>query len=116
MLQKYRISIDQKTNRLKIEEFAVTKRVVKDADFTQLNQEDFVLLNNEAYDSEDIQSAVAGGKEMLISELRSDYFYPISPCAAVIADNVIDLYETEESAPIEFFFDDRDLLGVDEEN
>ncbi len=90
--------------------------MVKDADFTQLNQEDFVLLNNKAYDSEDIQSAVAGGKEMLISEIRSDYFYPISQCAAVIADNVIDLYETEESAPIEFFFDDRDLLGVDEDN
>lgn len=115
MLQKYRISIDRKTNELKIEEFAVTKRVVKDADFSQLNQEDFVLLNHEAYDSEDIQSAVAGGKEMLISELRSDYFYPTSPCADVIADNVIDLYETEESAPIEFFFDDRDLLGVNQE-
>lgn len=115
MLQKYRISIDRKTNELVIKEFAVTKRVLKDSDYAQLNQEDFLLLNKEAYDSEEIESAVAGGKEVLISELRSDYFYPISPCADVIADNVIDLYENEEPAPIEFFFDDRDLLDVDEE-
>ncbi len=98
---------------LTIKEFAATKRVSHQSDFTVLGDSDFLLLHIQTYDSEAIQLAISDGKEALITRLRNDDFFPVRPCAEVIADTVMDLFGNLEESFVEIFFDDRESIVYD---
>lgn len=101
MKQKYSILKDDKTNKLIIREYA------------ELDKEIFSLLCEEIYDNESIETAIAKGKETLISTLRTKALFPISIYAEKIAEAVINMYEHDNDQSVELFFNDRDILAKD---
>ena len=111
MIQKYVISQNKGNDLLIIEEFAVVDRIPKYSDRSTLNENDFSLLHKETYESETIESAIPKGKSTLISELRTQYFYPIGLNAGMIADSVIDFYQSKDHQAVELLFDDLDFLS-----
>jgi hypothetical protein len=116
MLQRYDISVDEKTNRLSIKEFAVLGRLPRKGGSMDPNREKYFMVQKVSYSGELIQAAIDNGRKALISELRCDAFYPISSCAQALADRVIEIYNDDVSQPSELFFDDRSLFIDDEEN
>jgi hypothetical protein len=59
-----------------------------------------------------IRAAIQEGSEALISELRSDDFFPIESCANILAERVTDLFNGNTEPATEVFFDDRTLLST----
>ncbi len=102
MKQKYLIYKDDKTKEMIIREFAESVKEV------------YSLLCEEAYDSKEIESAIAKDKQTLVSTIRTKNFFPISIFAEKIADGIIDMYSTESNQSVELFFNDADLLKVKE--
>ena len=103
MKQKYLISKENDQKKLIIKEFA------------ELDKERLSLLCEEEYDNKIIRSAISQGKEALISELRTNNMYPPGVYAEKIAQAVIDIFGSEDSQPIELFFNDVDLLIKEQE-
>ena len=103
MKQKYLISKENDQNKLIIKEFA------------ELDKERLSLLCEEEYDNKIIEAAISQGKEALISELRTNNMYPPGVYAEKIAQAVIDIFGSEDSQPIELFFNDVDLLIKEQE-
>ena len=101
MKQKYSILKDDKKNKLIIREYA------------ELDKEILSLLCEEIYDNESIETAIAKGKETLISTLRTKALFPISIYAEKIAEAVINMYEHENDQSAELFFNDRDIIAKD---
>ena len=99
MKQKYSILKDDKENKLIIREYA------------ELDKEILSLLCEEIYDNESIATAIAKGKETLISTLRTKALFPISMYAEKIAEAVISMYEQENDQSVELFFNDRDIFS-----
>ncbi len=110
MKQRYFIFRDEKTSELTIEEYAVIAGNVKRHEISALAKDDFTLLCIESYEGKMIKKAISQGKEALVAALRTDNLYPISIYADVIADSVIEIYETNNSLSKELLFDDRDLF------
>ncbi len=102
MKQKYLIFKDDEKNKLVVREFA------------ELDKEMYSLLCEEAYDDEIIKSSIAKGKAYLISTLRTQNMYPSGLYADEIAESVITIYGSEKNQSIELFFDDIDLLTMDQ--
>jgi hypothetical protein len=65
-----------------------------------------------SYDGDIIRAAIQEGSEALISELRSDDFFPIGSCAKIIAERVTGLFNGNTEPVSEVFFDDRTLLST----
>jgi hypothetical protein len=103
MKQKYLILKDNEKKELIIREFA------------ELDKEAFSLLCEEVFQDKLIKSAIAKGKEALISTLRTKNMYPIGPFAARIAEEVMALYQSKDTDSVELFFDDIDILTKDRE-
>lgn len=103
MKQKYLILKNTEKKELIIREFA------------ELEKEAFSLLCEEIFQDKPIKSAIAKGKEALISTLRTKNMYPIGPFAAKIAEEVIALYQSKDSDSIELFFNDIDILTKERE-
>ena len=101
MKQKYSILKDDKKNKLIIREYA------------ELDKEILSFLCEEIYDNESIETAIAKGKETLISTLRTKALFPISIYAEKIAEAVINMYEHDNDQSVELFFNDRDILAKD---
>ena len=101
MKQKYSIFYDKENNQLRIQEFA------------ELDKEMMSLLCEETYAAESIESAIANGKEALISALRTNNLYPAGIYADKIADAVMELLKAQERKSIELFFDDLEFLSKD---
>ena len=110
MLQRYDISMDSKRNCLSIKEFALLDKKSRRNEFYEPTKEDFSLLHTVTYDGDIIRAAVNEGKEALISELRSDDFFPIRSCAEIIAEKVIEIFEDNADLSDELFFDDQPPL------
>ena len=115
MLQRYDISMDSKSNRLSIKEFAQLDRKSRRSQFYEPTKEDYSLLHSVTYDGDIIRAAVNEGKEALISELRSDDFFPIRSCAEMIAERVIEIFEDNGDLSDELFFDDQPPLVSENE-
>jgi hypothetical protein len=113
MLQKFKLSIDSDQDLLVIKEYCVVGRRPANGDFTRLGEKDFMLTHHETYDVETIRSTASEGRQELISELRTDNFYPTAPCAERIADEIIDLVDADAMERAEFFFDDRALIEAE---
>ncbi len=112
MLQRYDISMDNVTNRLSIREFAEIGRKQRKNEFYEIALENFSLIHEVSYDIDIIRAAVQKGAEALISELRSDDFFPIASCAKVIAERVTGLFNGNTDPVSEVLFDDRTLLST----
>jgi hypothetical protein len=65
-----------------------------------------------SYDGDIIRAAIQEGSEALISELRSDDFFPIGSCAKIIAERVTGLFNGNTEPDSEVFFDDRTVLST----
>lgn len=115
MLQRYDISMDSDTNRLSIKEFAVIGRKLRKQKNYDPVQENFSLIHEVTYDVNIIRAAIQEGSGALISELRSDDFFPIGSCVKIIAERVTGLFNGNTEPVSEMFFDDRTLLSTDDE-
>jgi hypothetical protein len=115
MLQRYDISMDGEANRLSIREFAVLGRKSRKREYYDHAKENYSLIHEVTYDGDVIRAAINKGQEALISELRSDDFFPIQSCAEIIAERVIELFDDNSDPISELFFDDRALFSKDDE-
>jgi len=119
MIQRYDISMDNDANRLSIREFAAIGRKPRKSEFYNPTLENFSLIHEVSFDGDIIRAAIQEGSEALISELRSDDFFPISSCTKIIAERVAGLVDSDTepvSETAEVFFDDRTLLSTYNEN
>ena len=111
MLQRYDISMDNDTNQISIREFAVIGRKPRKSEYSDFSLENFSLMHEVTFDVDIIRAAIQEGSETLISELRSDDFFPVGSCAKVIAETVTGLFNGNTEPVSEVFFDDRTLLS-----
>ena len=118
MLQRYDISMDNDTNRLSIKEFAVIGRKPRKSEYYNITLENFSLIHEVSFDADTIRAAIQKGPEALISELRSDDFFPIDPCSKILAETVTGFFDNDSDPVSEVFFDDRTLLStyIEEQN
>ena len=65
-----------------------------------------------SYDVDIIRAAIEEGSEALISELRSDDFFPIGSCSKILAERVTGLFNSNTAPVSKVFFDDRTLLST----
>lgn len=114
MLQKYKMEIDAEKKLLTIREFAFIGKQKHTSDNLRPRADDFLMAHKVTYDLDAVSKAVAHGKVALIDEIRTDEFFPAEFCAALIADQVIDLLGDGKDQPVEIFFDDRDVLAESE--
>ena len=112
MLQRYDIAMDNDTNRLSIREFAVVGRKLRKSEYYDHTQESYSLIHEVSYDGDKIRAAIQEGSESLISELRSDDFFPIGSCVKIIAESVTGLFNGNAESVSEVFFDDRTVLST----
>jgi hypothetical protein len=70
-----------------------------------------LLTHEVSFDGDIIRAAIKEGQKALIIELRSGDFYPIYPCAEIIAESVTGLFNGNKEPDSEVFFDDRTLLS-----
>jgi hypothetical protein len=104
--------MDNDTNRLSIKEFAAIGRKPRKSEYYNVTLENFSLIHEVSFDVDIIRAAVQEGSEALISELRSDDFFPIGSCSKIIADEVAGLFNNDTEPVSEVFFDDRSLLST----
>ena len=112
MIQRYDISMDNDTNRLSIREFAAIGRKPRKSEYYNVTLENFSLVHEVSFDVDIIRAAIQEGSEALISELRSDDFFPIDSCSKIIAERVTGLFNSDTEPVSEVFFDDRTLLST----
>ena len=112
MLQRYDISMDNDTNRISIKEFAAIGRKPRKSEYYDFTLENFSLIHEVSFDVDIIRTAINEGSEALISELRSDDFFPIGSCAKIIAERVTGLFNGNIEPVSEVFFDDRTVLST----
>ena len=115
MLQRYDISMDDEANRLSIKEFAVLGQKSRKRDYFEPAHEKFLFIHKVTYDGDIIRAAISEGKEALISELRSDNFFPIRPCVDILVERVIELFEHNANSFSEVVFDDQTLFSKEDE-
>ena len=101
MKQKYVILKDNKKNEFIIKEFA------------ELNKDAFTLTCEETFHGKLVESAINKGSQALIATLRTKHMYPNAICAAKIAEEVINLYESKDDDSMELYFDDKEILTSD---
>ncbi len=110
MLQRYDLTIDGEANQLSIKEFAVLGRISRNRETFDPTKEKYLFVHKVSYDGDIIRAAIQEGKDALISELRTDAFFPVRSCAERIAEGVIDLFNTNSDPDSKVFFDDQTLL------
>ena len=111
MLQRYDIARNDQSNLLSIKEFAVLETKSRSRENYKPISKDYSLIHEVSYDGDLIRAAIKEGQKALISELRSDDFFPIGSCAKIIAETVTGLFNGNTEPISEVFFDDRTLLS-----
>jgi len=99
MKQKYVILKDGENDKLIIREYA------------ELDKEIYSLLCEETYGNSNVKQAISGGKEVLISALRTNNFYPPILQADKISDAVMAVYASGNTKPVEVYIDDIEHLA-----
>lgn len=113
MLHRYDISLDEKANRLSIKEFAVIGPKSRKSEYYDHAKEIYSLMHEVSYNGDIIRTAIKKGQKALISEIRSDDFFPIHSWAKIMAEEVTNLFNGSLDHFAELFFDDRALLSED---
>ena len=111
MLHRYDISLDGDVNRLSIKEFAVIGRKMRKNEYYDHTQESYSLIHEVSYDGDIIRAAINEGQDALITELRSDDFFPVHSWAKIMAEEVTNLFNDKTESVSEMFFDDRTVLS-----
>ena len=114
MRQKFMISKDGAKSTLKISEWAIIDRELKKANAPSIKKRDFSLIGEETYDQKAVLQSISIGREAVIGTLRTNNLFPIQPYVNKIAETVMTLYDSSDESPVELFFDDVDLLSVNE--
>lgn len=114
MRQKYIISQEGSKNDFKIREYAIIDKNLRNVDSDMLRQEDFEFLCEETYSHDSIERSIARGKEAVVDALRTPNLFPIRPYVLKIAESVMVLFDSAENQSVELFFDDTDLVAVEE--
>ena len=112
MLQRYDLRLNGDSNRLSIKEFAAIGRKLRKNEHYDPTQESYSLIHEVSYDGDIIRDAISEGQEALISELRTDDFFPIHTCAKIMAEEVTNLFNDHTESVFEMFFDDRTALST----
>ena len=112
MRQKYVISRDGVKNKLKIREYAIIDKNLREVASSMLQRGSFSFLCEETYESEIIVSSISKGMSALVSTLRTNNIFPIEPYVTKIGESVMALYNSSEDGSVELFFDDIDLISV----
>ncbi|CAB5107850.1 hypothetical protein D3OALGA1CA_1841 [Olavius algarvensis associated proteobacterium Delta 3] len=115
MLQRYDIAMNDQTDRLSIEEYAVLDTKSRKRISYPTVEGTYSLIYKVSFDGKDIRAAIKTGQKALISVLRTEDFYPIGSCAAIIADRVTGLLNGDPGLDSEVRFDDRSLIEGYEE-
>ena len=115
MLQRYDISMDSNANRLSIKEFAVLGKILKKRENFEPTNEKYLFVYKVTYNGDKIRAAISEGKEALISELRTDDFFPIRSCVEILVERVMELFENHSDPFTEVYFDDLALFNKDDE-
>ena len=89
MRQKYLISIDGTSKKLKIREYAVIDKDMKKAASPMLQPANYSCLCEETYENEIINRSIAKGMNALIAILRTHNIFPIEPYVTKIAESVM---------------------------
>ena len=74
-------------------------------EFAELDKDMLSLLCEETYDIKGIKSAVSGGKDAVVSAIRTSNMYPAGVYADKLADSVITLYKSKDQDSMEVYFD-----------
>ncbi len=110
MRQKYQMIRDDAENILKIREYAVIDKNLRNVATHNLREENFSLLYEETYDSSTIEHVIAS-EENLVQALRTVNFFPAGGYAEELAEAVIGLYDSENKSQTELFFDDKNRIA-----
>ena len=110
MRQKFLISQDGATKRLKISEYAAIGRKNRNAAPAVQREEKFSLLCEETYADAIILRSIASGISALVVALRTSNLFPIERYAIKIAESVMAFYDSGQKVAVELLFDDADLL------
>jgi len=105
MRQKYLMIRDNKKKVLKIREYAVVDKNLKNVATANLRASDFCLIYEETYANDAIESAIAADEDLILT-LRTVNFFPAFHYAAELALAVTALYDAREDGRKELFFDD----------
>ena len=81
-------------------------------EFAELDKDMLSLLCEETYDIKGIETAVSGGKDAVVSAIRTSNMYPAGVYAEKIADSIITLYKSKDQDSVEVYFDDFDLISA----
>ena len=81
-------------------------------EFAELDKDMLSLLCEETYDIKGIDAAVSGGKDAVVSAIRTSNMYPAGVYAEKIADSIITLYKSKDQDSVEVYFDDFDLISA----
>lgn len=112
MQQRFDIARNDTVNRVSIREFAVTEKKYYKRDNYKPIKADYIFVHEVSYNSDMIRIAIKKGQTALISALRRNDFFPIFPCAKIIAESVKVLFDGGLESHFEVFFDDRSVLPV----
>jgi len=108
--------MDDRTDRLSIKEYAVLDTKSRRRDFYPTVDRDYTLIYEVSFDGDMIRAAVKEGRKALISALRTEYFFPVSSCATMIANGVTGLLDGDTELGSNILFDDRaQIEGYNEE-
>jgi hypothetical protein len=113
MLQRYDIKVDGDTNRLSINEYAVLGRRYRRYGMQEPATPATIKYNlvyEASYEGDNIRTAIKQGRTALISELRTDGFFPVQACAELLAEKVTDLFDAGADQFVELFYDDRTAI------
>jgi len=99
MKQKYSILKNDKEEVLIIRELG------------ELEKEKFSLICEVTFEYRDIKRALKEGKHALVSAMRTPDLYPPAIYMNKIADEVINIFDSNESSSIEIVIDDKELLS-----
>lgn len=106
MLQKYEIIKDNKQQKLKIREYAIIDKRLKNVSTELLRPEDYTFLHEEIYEAKAIFKAISKGIIDLVVALRTPIFFPNAANISVIAESVINLYDAKNKKAVELIFND----------
>ena len=115
MRQKFFISRTIKSNDLKIMEYAVLGKNLKNVSSENLRTDNFSLLGEEKYENAKVVDSISRGDDALVGMLRTHNIFPIHPYACKIAEAIRELYGRQENAAVELFFDDMDLIAFEKD-
>jgi hypothetical protein len=117
MLQRYDIKVDGDNNRLSINEYAVLGRRYRRYGMQEPATPATIKYNlvyEASYEGDNIRTAIKQGRAALISELRTDGFFPVQACAELLAEKVTDLFDAGADQFVELFYDDRTAILPEE--